>query len=225
MLKRAFDIVGSAAALCLLSPVLLVAALAVKWGSPGPIFYRARRVGREGKPFLMYKFRTMHVREEGPGSPITGAEDTRVFPVGRLLRRTKVDELPQLWDVLRGEMSIVGPRPEDPGIVACHYSPEDWETLRVRPGLSSPGSLFYYMHGEHLLTGDDPERLYCDVLLPVKLRLDREYLRRATLLTDLGVILQTAWVIGQIALGRREFPGSAEAQEAGNRLAASRLRA
>lgn len=216
MAKRLFDVVVALVALLLLSPVMLVAALGVRLSSRGPVLYRARRAGRGGRVFVMHKFRTMHARpQQGPA--ITGAADPRVFPFGALLRKLKIDELPQLYDVLRGEMSIVGPRPEDPQIVAEHYTPADRETLRVRPGLSSPGSLFYYMHGERLLTGSDPERLYAEVLLPVKLGVDREYLDRATFFTDLAVIFRTARVILRIGLGRT-FPESAASREAHRRL-------
>ena len=216
MAKRLFDLVSASLALLLLSPILLAAAVGIRVSSRGPVLYRARRVGRDGRLFVMHKFRTMHtLPQQGP--VITGAADPRIFPFGSLLRKLKVDELPQLYDVLRGEMSIVGPRPEDPNIVSAHYTPDDRETLQVRPGLSCPGSLFHYMYGERLLTGDDPERLYAEVLLPVKLGLDRDYLRRATFLTDISIILQTARVIVLVGLGR-PFPETPASREADSRL-------
>src|SRR5437763_3900118 len=157
MAKRLFDMLVSAAALAVLSPVILLAAVGVRLSSRGPAFYRARRAGRGGVPFTMLKLRTMHV-DQGPApSAITGVKDPRVFPFGALLRRLKIDELPQFWDVLRGQMSLVGPRPEDPRIVRDHYAAEHYETLRVRPGLTSPSSLYGYTHGDPFLAGEDPE--------------------------------------------------------------------
>src|SRR5437763_11728518 len=116
MVKRLLDVVLSGVGLALVAPVLAIAALGIRLASPGPVLYRARRVGRAGAPFTMYKLRTMHQRRPGRASRITGQDDPRVFPLGALLRRTKIDELPQLFNVLRGDMSIVGPRPEDPDI-------------------------------------------------------------------------------------------------------------
>src|SRR5947209_559846 len=129
MAKRLFDVLVSAVALAVLSPLFLLAALGIRLSSRGPVFYRARRVARGGEPFTMHKFRTMHVHQGAAPSAITGPSDRRVFFFGALLRRLKIDELPQFWDVLRGKMSLVGPRPEDPRIVRDHYAPEHLETL------------------------------------------------------------------------------------------------
>ncbi len=206
MAKRLFDIVAALAALIVLSPVLLLAALGIRLSSRGPILHRARRAGKDGRPFTMHKFRTM-VHRQGPGaSAITCADDRRVFWFGRFLRRLKIDELPQLFDVVRGRMTIVGPRPEDLRIVHDHYAPEHWETLRVRPGLASPGSIYNYTHGERLLTPEQPERDYLVRLLPVKLALDRFYVHNACMTYDFRLIRRTLWVMVQIGLGRREFP-------------------
>ena len=202
--KRSLDIVLSAAALIVLLPVLLAAAVAVRLSSEGPVFYRAKRVGVGGRPFTMLKFRTMHVNHGG--HVITAQNDPRVFPVGAVLRKTKIDELPQLLNVLVGQMSIVGPRPEDPKIVDEHYTDLQRETLNVRPGLSSPGSLYYYAHGEQLLNTDDPERAYVERLLSVKLALDLVYVREASLAYDVNVILRTIVVLVQIVLGKDDFP-------------------
>jgi lipopolysaccharide/colanic/teichoic acid biosynthesis glycosyltransferase len=207
--KRLFDVTLASVSLVLLSPLLAAVALGIRLASPGPVLYRARRVGRGGDEFVMHKFRTMHVRS-GQGSVITAANDGRLFPLGALLRATKIDELPQLYDVLRGKMSIVGPRPEDPKIVAGHYTPEQWETLAVLPGLASPGSIYHYTHGDRYLHDDDPEGSYCEGLLPVKLALDLEYVRRASFLYDLQVIRRTAWVIACVSLGKRDFPDPPE---------------
>lgn len=202
--KRSLDIVLSAAALIVLLPVLLAAAVAVRLSSEGPVFYRAKRVGVGGRPFTMLKFRTMHVNHGG--HVITAQNDPRVFPVGAVLRKTKIDELPQLLNVLFGQMSIVGPRPEDPKIVDEHYTDLQRETLNVRPGLSSPGSLYYYAFGEQLLDTDDPERAYVERLLSVKLALDLVYVREASLAYDVNVILRTIVVLVQIVLGKDDFP-------------------
>jgi lipopolysaccharide/colanic/teichoic acid biosynthesis glycosyltransferase len=206
--KRLFDILFSLAALALASPLMLLAAAGIRLSSPGPILYRATRVGRGGAPFVMRKFRTM---ESGAGGgAITAARDLRVFPFGAFLRRFKIDELPQLFDVLRGDMSIVGPRPEDPRIVAKYYSAAQRETLTARPGLASPGSLYNYTHGDRCLDDPEPERAYAERLLPVKLALDTVYVRRAGLLYDLRIIARTAAVILMMACGRRRFPDPPE---------------
>ncbi|MCE7949272.1 MAG: sugar transferase [Chloroflexi bacterium CFX4] len=189
MFKRAFDVVVSLAALILLSPLLIGAALAIKLGSPGPIFYRAVRVGRHGVPFKLYKFRSMIVNADRLGAGITTANDARITGIGRFLRRTKLDELPQLINVLRGEMSLVGPRPEDPRYVAL-YSPEQRRVLAVRPGITSLASV-RYRHEEALLEGADWEQVYLQTIMPDKLAIDLEYVERATLLSDLGVLWQT----------------------------------
>ena len=201
--KRLFDLAVATLGLVATSPLLLLAMALVPLASPGPAIYRARRAGRGGVPFTMYKLRTMHV--DVPGGPITGRDDPRVFPLGRLLRVTKLDELPQLVNVIRGEMSIVGPRPEDPDVVADSYTPLQMETLSVRPGLASPGSIYNYTHGERELAGDVAD-VYARELLPVKLALDLVYVREASLLYDLRVIARTAWVILARLAGRGELP-------------------
>jgi lipopolysaccharide/colanic/teichoic acid biosynthesis glycosyltransferase len=218
MAKRLFDLCLAALGLVVTAPFLAIAALGIRLASPGPVLYRARRVGKDGTPFTMYKLRTMHRGPGLSGSRITGHADPRVFRWGRWLRRAKLDELPQLVNVLWGDMAIVGPRPEDPAIVARHYTPLERETLRVRPGLASPGSLFHYTDGERWLGSADPERDYVDRLMPVKLALDVVYVRRASLAYDVRVIGRTAWVICAGLAGRRSFPAPPElaaAQELG----------
>jgi len=205
--KRLFDIVVSAAALLVFAPVIVFAAVCVKVSSRGPAFYQASRVGRDGHRFAMYKLRTMHCRDT-IGSSITAADDPRVFFVGKVLRLLKIDELPQFLNILKGDMAIVGPRPEADDIVEHHYTFEYQKTLHVRPGLTGPGSVYYYTHGEQILaaTTADAEDLYVTRLLPDKMALELEYLRRATALTDLRVILNTALVLLQKAAGRKNFP-------------------
>jgi len=211
VVKRLFDVVCAAAALVVAAPLIGLAALGIKLTDPGPVLFRARRVGYLGRQFTMYKLRTMKVRGRSGrgagsrGSVITAHEDDRISPIGKILRRTKIDELPQLFNILRGEMAIVGPRPEDPSIVREHYSPGDLETLGVRPGLASPGSIYQYASGEQLLTGADPAARYVDKLLKTKLALDRVYIRRASLRSDLRIIGRTLATIGGVALGRRTF--------------------
>jgi hypothetical protein len=153
----------------------------------------------------MYKFRTMRVDSTGAG-PITGHNDARVFPAGGWLRATKIDELPQLINVLKGDMTLVGPRPEAPEIVRSHYQPADLETLQVQPGVTSPGTIFYYSHCEKMLATDKVIETYVKQLLPLKLALDRVYIKRPTLLYDIRLILRTILVIAARTVGWRRFP-------------------
>ena len=219
MARRLIDVGVAAAVLALASPLLVVCAVGIRLTSRGPVIYRASRVGLHGRPFTMLKFRTMRHRPGGQGGAITTAHDARVFPFGSLLRRSKLDELPQFLNVLRGEMSIVGPRPEDPAIVASAYGPEHLETLAVRPGLASPGSLFNYTHGEAMLNGWSAESVYLERLLPVKLALETVYVRRASLLYDLSLMCRTVGVIVAIAAGKRRFREPQEMGEAMELLA------
>lgn len=213
MVKRLFDIFASLIAIILLLPVLILAFLSVRIASPGPAIYRAQRIGRRGIPFVMHKFRTMHVRPS-TGSVITSANDSRIFLVGKVLRALKIDELPQLFDVLAGKMSIVGPRPEDPKIVELYYTPLARETLSVAPGLSSPGSVHYYTSSELHVDDGDPERFYVTRLLPIKLAMDIVYLRHVSLWYDVTIIAKTAITIVLISCGRRKFAEPAEFTEA-----------
>lgn len=207
------DLVLSGLALVVVAPLLAVAAVGIRLAGPGPIFYRAERIGQHKQAFVMYKLRTMRVGHAYT-SVITAKDDPRVFPFGAFLRRTKLDELPQLFNVLRGEMSIVGPRPEDPRMVERFYAPLHHETFGVCPGLTSPGSIYAYTHGEALLEARDPERCYAERLLPLKLALDLVYVRRASLGYDLALITRTAWVLGTALLGRRRFALPPELPEA-----------
>jgi lipopolysaccharide/colanic/teichoic acid biosynthesis glycosyltransferase len=189
MLKRLVDILASAIGLIVLSPLLLILALAVKVTSPGPILYRATRVGRGGATFKLLKFRSMVINADKIGPAVTGAADPRITSVGRLLRRTKLDELPQLLNVLRGEMSLVGPRPEDPKYVAL-YTEAQRRVLDVRPGITSPASVTY-RDEEGMLTGDHWEQYYIDTVMPAKLAIDLEYARNASVIRDIQVIWRT----------------------------------
>jgi len=223
--KRLFDVVCAAVGLLVAAPVLAVAAVAIRLADRGPVLYRARRMGRGGRPFTMYKLRTMLVDHGGPGSRVTAAGDPRVSRVGRFLRASKIDEIPQLVNVLRGEMSIVGPRPEDPDIVLGHYTPTHRETLTVRPGLAGPGSLYHETHCEWCLGGDDPEAVYLEKILPLKLALDLVYVRRRSFRYDLAIIARTLGVVAGKLTGRRDFPDPPELAVARGLVAPPRRRA
>jgi len=188
--KRAFDAASAALGLILLSPVLAAAALAVKLGSRGPVLFRQHREGRQGRIFSMVKFRSMCVNHSGDGPGITVSGDSRVTPVGRFLRRYKIDEFPQLWNVVRGEMSLVGPRPELPRYVA-RYSPAQREVLSVRPGITDPASLYYRHEEEILAASANPERCYADKILPDKLTRNLDYIRQISFAGDMRLIIQT----------------------------------
>jgi lipopolysaccharide/colanic/teichoic acid biosynthesis glycosyltransferase len=214
MARRLIDVGIASVVLVAASPLLVLVALGIRLTSPGPVIYRAPRIGLNGRPFTMLKFRTMR-HDSGAGRrAITSVQDARVFPLGALLRRCKIDELPQFLNVLRGDMSVVGPRPEDPGIVSRAYRPEHMETLWVRPGLASPGSLFNYTHAETMLDGAAAESVYVERLLPLKLALETVYVRRASVIYDLWVMLRTAAVILAIAAGKRRFRDPPEMQAA-----------
>jgi lipopolysaccharide/colanic/teichoic acid biosynthesis glycosyltransferase len=200
--QRAADIILSAAGLLVLAPVILVAAIGVKLSSPGPVFYLAPRAGRGGRTFFMLKLRTMR-QAGGAGPKITAPGDSRVTRLGRILRATKIDEMPQLLNVLKGDMSIVGPRPEDPEIVRDLYGPAETETLDARPGLTSPGTIWYYESGEDHLDADDVMQHYQTVMRH-KLSIDADYLRGATLASDARIVLATIAVILRRILGARQ---------------------
>jgi lipopolysaccharide/colanic/teichoic acid biosynthesis glycosyltransferase len=193
MMVRLFDTLFALAVLVLTAPLLLATALAIKLSSSGPVLYMANRVGRNEKPFRMYKFRSMHV--DSGGSEITATHDNRIFAAGKIIRDLKLDELPQMLNVIKGEMSIVGPRPESPAIVAAHYAPWMHESLKVLPGVTSPGAIFYYTHGDDLLAGDDPEAAYVANLLQPKLAIDIAYSNRASFWSNIFVIFHTVVTI------------------------------
>jgi len=147
----------------------------------------------------------MHAAPSKSASPITARDDARVFPFGKLMRMTKIDELPQLINIIKGEMTFVGPRPEAPEIVRKFYTTKDIATLRALPGLTSPGTLYFYTHGESQLRSNDAMQQYIERLLPVKLAIDRIYIENASLISDLRVILRTLAVVSGKLLGRRKF--------------------
>ncbi len=191
MVKRLFDIVASAAGLILFSPLLLAIAAWIKHDSPGPVFYRGRRAGRDGVPFGIFKIRSMVVDADRIGGPSTSGDDPRVTRSGRFVRRGKLDELSQLINVLRGEMSLVGPRPE---VVdkAARFDAEARKTLAVRPGITDWASIWNSDEGGVLAGAPDPDAMYEKVIFPTKLKLQLYYLDTRGFWGDLKIILYTA---------------------------------
>lgn len=186
--KRLFDMVCAALGLLVLSPVLLLCALLVGLTSPGGVLFRQERVGKDGVPFTIYKFRSM--RKDNAGLKISTSSDSRITPVGRVLRKTKLDELPQLWNVLKGDMSFVGPRPEVREYTDL-YTPEQRQVLLVRPGITGLASIRYRNENDLLSASTDPNRTYIEEVMPAKLALDLEYIPRACVSYDVRLILET----------------------------------
>ena len=191
MVKRTFDFCCAIGGLIVLSPILLLAALSVKLSSPGPIFFRQVRIGRSGVPFRIFKLRTMSGDEPTSGPILTIGADPRITRIGHFLRTSKIDELPQLINVVIGDMSLVGPRPEVPKYVD-KWTPAQREIiLSVRPGVTGPASLQFRNQTELLAKYDDPEAAYETVITQEKLKLCEDYIRTGTLWTDIRLILQT----------------------------------
>ena len=186
--KRLFDMVCAVLGLLVLSPVLLVCALLVGLTSPGGVLFRQERVGKDGVPFTIYKFRSM--RKDNAGLKISTSGDSRITPVGRVLRKAKLDELPQLWNVLKGDMSFVGPRPEVREYTDL-YTPEQGQVLLVRPGITGLASIRYRNENDLLSASADPNRTYIEEVMPAKLALDLEYIPRACVSYDIKLILET----------------------------------
>jgi len=204
LLKRLFDLVFSLIGVLLLSPMFVLAAILIKLDSPGPVLYRGTRVGRGGKPFKMLKFRTMVADAEKVGALATPEGDPRVTRVGRFLRKYKLDELPQLFNVLKGEMSLVGPRPEA-ALYFEYYTPEERSViLSVRPGITDYGSLYYHDEGKLLTGTDDPVRAYVERVREHKVKLQMKYIQERSLLLDMKIILRTIMTILQTRLQQEE---------------------
>jgi len=205
LIKRLFDIVFSFLGLVILSPLLTVIALLIRLDSPGPALYRGTRVGLWGKPFKMLKFRTMVVNADKIGGPSTADDDPRVTRVGRFLRNYKLDELPQLINVLRGDMSLVGPRPEVQHYVDM-FTEEEKAILSVRPGVTDWASLWNSDEGAILAGAEDPEQAYMELIRPTKLRLQLKYVRERSFGVDLQIILKT---LEAVVLRRQPVTGGA----------------
>ncbi len=189
-MKRLFDFVAAGAGLLVLSPVMLVAALLIKSDTPGPVFFRQERIGKNFRPFRIFKFRTMVQNAAAIGSSITFGEDPRITRVGRVLRRIKFDELPQLINVLKGEMSLVGPRPEVRSYVEL-YRKDYEEILEVRPGITDIASLKYRNESSLLAVAEDPEKEYMSRVLPDKIALAKEYVKCSSFFFDVMLIVKT----------------------------------
>ena len=198
MMKRLFDVIFASAVLLIAWPFIFIGAVAVKLTSPGPIFYRAQRAGLHGQSFYMLKLRTMRIGSDAANRKITDEQDDRITPAGRWLRKFEIDELPQFWNVLRGDMSIVGPRPEDWDIVEKYYTPDQRRTLNVRPGVVSPFDVYWYPD----ITYHDPppagvalQDWYVRRHMLIQLADAQRYIDHANLLLDLKVIFQTVYCI------------------------------
>ncbi len=197
MPKRLFDILFSFAGLVVLSPLLAVAAACIRLDSPGPVFFRQERVGRDFRPFLIYKFRTMTEGAERKGAPITVGGDSRITRVGHFLRRYKIDELPQLINILKGDMSLVGPRPEVMEYVRLFRT--DYEKLLMaRPGITDPASLRYSEEESALASSGDWQEDYLKRILPEKIKLSQDYLDRRSIFSDFALILRTVLKIAHV---------------------------
>ncbi len=190
MLKSLFDILFSALGLIVMFPFLISSTIAIKLNSKGPVFYRGKRIGRYGKPFKIFKFRTMVVNAEKLGGPSTADDDPRITKIGKFLRKYKLDELPQLINVLKGEMSFVGPRPEVQHYVDM-FTEEEKAILSVRPGITDWASLWNPDEGAILKGSKDPEKAYMEKIRPEKLKLQLKYVREGSFRIDLRIILLT----------------------------------
>lgn len=190
VLKRACDVTFSFVGLVVLFPLFIIIAILIKIDSPGPIFYTQTRVGKDGRNFKIYKFRKMHHYVGNHGSKLTLAHDQRMTRMGSLLRKTKLDELPQAWNVLKGDMAVVGPRPETPNFVK-HYSREQYDVLKVRPGITDYASVYFLDEGALLEKVADPEKYYIETIMPKKINLSKIYIRDMSIINDMKIILLT----------------------------------
>ncbi len=200
LLKRIFDVVVSACALLVLSPVLLVVAIVVALDSGWPVLFLQPRVGRRFHQFRLWKFRTMV--NGSRGLPITVPGDARITRAGRFLRASKLDELPQLWNVLRGDMSLVGPRPEQPGFVELFHD-RYVRVLELRPGITDTASICFRYEDHVLAAAADPQAEYTGHILPDKLALAQEYVRTRTFARDIGILVRTLWAVAAPPLSGR----------------------
>lgn len=194
MLKRLFDISMSLVGLIIVFPIVFVIGLWIKLDSKGPVFYRGTRVGKDGKKFHILKFRTMVINADRLGGPSTSDDDPRLTKGGKQIRRYNLDELPQLINVLKGDMSIVGPRPEVPEEVE-HYTEEEKALLSVRPGMTDYASIEFNNEGEILRGSKDPHQAYREVIRPEKIRLGLEYVHTRSIYVDIKIIFRTLMIL------------------------------
>lgn len=200
MAKRGFDLFFAILFLVLLSPVYLCTAVIIMIASPGSPIYRSRRVGKGGVDFICYKFRSMRL-DSGKVTLITPRNDERIFPFGRFIRKSKIDELPQVFNILKGEMSVVGPRPEDRENAESVFVGGYKRILDVKPGLTSPASLYDYTHGEWYTS----QEAYRSEFLPKKLALELYYIDNQSFWRDIGIVLRTAGIVLAMVFGKKEF--------------------
>lgn len=191
---RVFDFVFALTGIIILFPVYLVIAALIKIHSSGPVIYFQDRVGRNGRLFSLYKFRTMVKNADKVGTSVTTGEDPRITKIGKILRKTKLDELPQLFNVLLGDMSFVGPRPDVPEIVE-RYTPEMRRILEVRPGITSNATLHLRNEEDLLSMAKDPDKAYSEIFVPAKVRLAMEHVRKKSILFDAIILVKTVWAI------------------------------
>ena len=193
-MKRFFDLLCSLLGILVFAPLMLAVALIIKLTSQGSVLYTQARVGLHEKIFRVYKFRTMVDRAELMGTSVTTGMDPRITPIGRFLRKTKLDELPQLFNVLKGDMSFVGPRPDVPEITA-KYTPEMRRIFAIQPGITSVATLHFRQEEVILSTVPNPDRFYDEVVVPLKVELAMEHVRRRSFWFDLSILLQTVWAL------------------------------
>lgn len=193
-MKRLFDVMVSLVGILILAPLMLAISVIIKFRSVGPILYKQQRVGWHEALFNVYKFRTMVDKADTMGSSVTTGIDPRITPVGRFLRKTKLDELPQLFNVLKGEMSFVGPRPDTPDIIA-KYTPEMREIFAARPGITSVATLHFRDEEDILARVTEPDKFYKEIVVPLKVELAMEHVRKNSFWFDLSILCQTFWVL------------------------------
>ena len=191
MAKRFFDLIFSALGLIIASPLLVILSLAIKISSPGPVFFRGERIGKNGNPFKIYKFRSMVENAEELGGPSTASDDPRLTKIGLFLKKFQLDELPQLINVIRRQMSFVGPRPEVKMYVDMMTEEERNTILSVSPGMTDLASLWNFHEGEILKGSADPEKTYLEKIRPEKIRLQIKYVKERSFLLDIKIILKT----------------------------------
>ncbi len=191
---RLLDFVISLIGFLTISPLFIITTFLVKISSPGPVIFSQERVGRNGRIFHLYKFRSMVVNAEEMGTSVTASKDPRITGIGKILRRTKMDELPQLWNVLKGDMGLVGPRPDVPEIVN-NYNDKMKRVLEVRPGITSNAALYLRNEEDLLSLAKDPDKAYEEIFVPAKVKLAMEHVNRKSFFFDFGIFIKTLWAL------------------------------